>query len=58
MSARVLIGCERSGVLRRAFLALGIDAWSCDLEPPTMAAIAIFAATCSTISMMAGICWP
>lgn len=33
MSARVLIGCERSGVLRRAFLALGIDAWSCDLEP-------------------------
>ncbi|BEV00114.1 hypothetical protein [Novosphingobium olei] len=34
MSApRVLIGCERSGVLRRAFLALGFDAWSCDLEP-------------------------
>jgi len=33
MSARVLIGCERSGVLRRAFLARGIDAWSCDLEP-------------------------
>ena len=31
--ARVLIGCERSGVLRRAFLALGFDAWSCDLEP-------------------------
>lgn len=34
MSApRVLIGCERSGVLRRAFLARGFDAWSCDLEP-------------------------
>lgn len=32
MTARVLIGCERSGVLRRAFLALGFDAWSCDLE--------------------------
>jgi len=31
--ARVLIGCERSGVLRRAFLALGFDAWSCDTEP-------------------------
>lgn len=30
---RVLIGCERSGVLRRAFLALNFDAWSCDLEP-------------------------
>lgn len=33
MSGRVLIGCERSGVMRRAFLALGFDAWSCDLEP-------------------------
>lgn len=30
---RVLIGCERSGVMRRAFEALGHDAWSCDLEP-------------------------
>lgn len=30
---RVLIGCERSGVLRRAFLARGHDAWSCDLAP-------------------------
>lgn len=33
MTARVLIGCERSGVLRRAFEARGYDAWSCDLEP-------------------------
>lgn len=33
MTARVLIGCERSGVMRRAFDALGFDAWSCDLEP-------------------------
>lgn len=33
MSARVLIGCERSGVLRRAFEAAGFDAWSCDLAP-------------------------
>lgn len=33
MSARVLIACERSGVVRRAFEALGHDAWSCDLEP-------------------------
>jgi hypothetical protein len=31
--ARVLIGCELSGVVRRAFMALGHDAWSCDLEP-------------------------
>ncbi|GFE73483.1 hypothetical protein [Novosphingobium sp. TCA1] len=29
---RVLIGCERSGVLRREFEKLGHDAWSCDLE--------------------------
>lgn len=29
---RVLIGCERSGVVRRAFAALGHDAWSCDTE--------------------------
>jgi hypothetical protein len=30
---RVLIGCERSGVMRRAFEARGFDAWSNDLEP-------------------------
>lgn len=30
---RVLIGCETSGIARRAFAALGHDAWSCDLEP-------------------------
>lgn len=30
---RVLVGCERSGVVRRAFRMLGHDAWSCDLEP-------------------------
>lgn len=30
---RVLIGCEESGVFRRAFLARGFDAWSCDLLP-------------------------
>lgn len=28
---KVLIGCERSGQMRRAFEALGHDAWSCDL---------------------------
>jgi hypothetical protein len=32
VTARVLIGCERSGIVRNAFLALGYDAWSCDLE--------------------------
>lgn len=31
--ARVLIACEFSGVVRRAFRALGHDAWSCDLLP-------------------------
>lgn len=30
---RVLIGCEFSGVVRRAFEARGHDAWSCDLLP-------------------------
>jgi hypothetical protein len=32
-SLKVLIGCECSGIVRRAFLALGHDAWSCDLKP-------------------------
>ena len=30
---RVLIACEYSGQVRRAFRALGHDAWSCDLLP-------------------------
>lgn len=30
---RVLVACEFSGVVRRAFRALGHDAWSCDLDP-------------------------
>lgn len=30
---RVLIGCETSGVMRRAFADRGHDAWSCDLLP-------------------------
>lgn len=30
---RVLIGCEFSGVMRRAFRERGHDAWSCDLLP-------------------------
>jgi hypothetical protein len=30
---RVLIGCETSGRMRRAFAARGHDVWSCDLEP-------------------------
>lgn len=29
---RVLIGCERSGIVRDAFRRLGHEAWSCDLE--------------------------
>lgn len=31
--ARVLVACEFSGVVRRAFAARGHDAWSCDLLP-------------------------
>lgn len=30
---RVLIACERSGMVRRAFRARGHDAWSCDIVP-------------------------
>lgn len=30
---RVLVGCETSGVVRRAFARLGHDVWSCDLLP-------------------------
>ena len=33
MTARVLIACEFSGIVRRAFAAKGFDAWSCDLLP-------------------------
>lgn len=33
MGERVLIACEFSGVVRRAFRAAGYDAWSCDLLP-------------------------
>ena len=30
---RVLVGCERSGTVRRAFAQLGHDAYSADIEP-------------------------
>jgi hypothetical protein len=30
---RVLVACEYSGTVRRAFTAAGYDAWSCDLLP-------------------------
>lgn len=30
---RVLVGCETSGIVRRAFSRLGHDVWSCDLLP-------------------------
>lgn len=30
---RVLIGCETSGIARRAFAAMGHDVWSCDILP-------------------------
>lgn len=31
--SKVLIGCETSGVVDRAFAARGFDTWSCDLNP-------------------------
>lgn len=33
MTSPILIGCERTGVVRRAFEARGYDVWSCDLLP-------------------------
>lgn len=30
---KILIGCETSGVMRRAFTARGHDVWSCDVLP-------------------------
>lgn len=33
MKMRVLVACEFSGVVRRAFRELGNDAWSCDILP-------------------------
>lgn len=30
---KILIGCETSGVMRRAFASRGHDVWSCDLLP-------------------------
>lgn len=30
---KILIGCETSGVMRRAFTARGHDVWSCDMLP-------------------------
>lgn len=30
---RILLGCETSGIGRRAFAALGHDVWSCDVLP-------------------------
>lgn len=30
---KILVACEESGVVRRAFRERGHDAWSCDLEP-------------------------
>ena len=32
-SLRILVACEFSGTVRRAFATLGHDAWSCDLLP-------------------------
>lgn len=31
--SRVLVACEYSGVVRRAFRSRGIDCWSCDIIP-------------------------
>ena len=33
MDKKVLIGCETSGVVRKAFLERGFDTWSCDILP-------------------------
>ncbi len=33
IAPRMLVACEFSGIVRRAFAARGFDAWSCDLLP-------------------------
>ncbi len=33
MNLRMLVACEFSGIVRRAFASRGFDAWSCDLLP-------------------------
>lgn len=33
LSQTALIGCEESGIVRRAMAARGIDVWSCDMLP-------------------------
>jgi hypothetical protein len=33
MKPTILIACEESGAVRRAFARLGCDVWSCDLQP-------------------------
>jgi hypothetical protein len=33
MAGKILIGCEFSGIVRKAFTTLGYDAVSCDLQP-------------------------
>ena len=53
---RVLVACEYSGVVRRAFLARGCDAWSCDLLRARTAATATSVATRAIYCMTAGIC--
>lgn len=30
---RLIVGCEKSGIVRDEFARLGWDAWSCDLQP-------------------------
>lgn len=53
---RVLIACERSGVVRRAFRALGHDAWSCDLAPAEERATGIsWAMRCARLANVGGI---
>lgn len=47
---RVLVACERSGVVRDAFTAVGCDAWSCDTEPTMTAGKHIVADALSVIN--------
>lgn len=35
MSMRIIVGCEKSGVVRQAFRERGHDAWSCDTDDCT-----------------------
>jgi hypothetical protein len=46
---KILVACEYSGIVRRAFAARGHEAWSCDLLPAEDGSNRHYAATYCTM---------